>query len=192
MQTVKLKIVVIGSSAVGKTSLLNGLVSKDRTDYKPFENVSTMSVALKDGDVEYNMELWDTKSVDYYKIIEEMQNDSFSIALVCYSVMDLKTFQDVKRKWIPTVRKSSPKTHLMIVGTKIDLRNDRVSLLRLDRLQNQKPISVEDGYMYSRYENIAFHECSALEEIGIDDIFSKIIKIYKTPPEPKRCSCSIS
>lgn len=100
----------------------------------------------------------------------------------------------------------------MIVGTKIDLRNDKVSLLRLDRLQNQKPISVEDGYSYARNECVEFHECSAVDEvskafwnitvlitgqfvdlqIGINDIFTKIIKIYKNPPEPRKCGCTIS
>lgn len=99
MQSVKIKIVAIGSSAVGKTSLLNACVRLIKSEYKPFDNVSTMSVLMNDGDTEYNMELWDTKSVDYYKIIEEMnENDSFSIALICYSVMDLKSFEDVKKR----------------------------------------------------------------------------------------------
>lgn len=98
MHSVKIKIVALGSIGVGKTSILNTCVNKGVNDYKPFDSVSTMNVMIKDGDLEYNMELWDTKSVDYYKIIEEMQHDSFSIALICYSVMDLKTFEDVKRK----------------------------------------------------------------------------------------------
>ena len=55
----------------------------------------------------------------------------------------------------------------MIIGTKIDLRNDKVSLLRLDRIQNQKPISAEDGYLYSKSENSIFHECSAVDEVSL-------------------------
>jgi hypothetical protein len=56
----------------------------------------------------------------------------------------------------------------MIIGTKIDLRNDKVSLLRLDRIQNQKPISAEDGYLYSKSENLIFHECSAVDEVSLE------------------------
>lgn len=96
--SVKIKIVVLGSATVGKTSLLNACVSKENDEYRPFENVSTMTVTINDGNNDYSMELWDTKSVDYYKIIEEMQNDSFSVALICYSVIDLKSYQDVKKR----------------------------------------------------------------------------------------------
>ena len=99
LEETKIKIIVLGSAGVGKTSLLNACVNKGENTYRPFENASTMNVILREHDNEYSMELWDTKSVDYYKIIEEMQNDScFSIALICYSVIELKSFQDVKKR----------------------------------------------------------------------------------------------
>lgn len=56
----------------------------------------------------------------------------------------------------------------MIIGTKTDLRDDKVSLLRLDRLQNQKPITVEEGYLFSRrYDSTSFHECSAISHVSV-------------------------
>lgn len=104
MQTDKIKIVVVGSVKVGKTSLLNALVNSrspqiDSDDYKPFDNVSTMTVQVIESGVNYRIELWDTKSVDFYKIIDGMHNDNeFNVVLICYSVMELKTYQDVKKK----------------------------------------------------------------------------------------------
>jgi small GTP-binding protein len=98
MQTARIKIVVIGSKAVGKTSLLNTIVSNRDDDYRPFDNVSTMTVKVEKDGTSYSMELWDTKSVDYYKIIDEMHNEELSAVLICYSVMELQTFNDVKKK----------------------------------------------------------------------------------------------
>lgn len=95
-----IKVVVFGSQLVGKTSLLNSLVCKSESEfetYKPFEHVSTMSVEIND-DTLYKFELWDTRSVESYKIIEEMKNCEFSVALVCYSVMEIKSFEEVKKK----------------------------------------------------------------------------------------------
>ncbi|KAG5676167.1 hypothetical protein PVAND_006016 [Polypedilum vanderplanki] len=160
MQTVKIKIVVIGSQLVGKTSLLNAIVRSNNSisddEYKPFDNVSTMTVKVIKDDKTYIFELWDSKSIDYYKIIQEMKNEEISVVLICYSVMELKSFQDVKKKWLPMIRKSAPNSHVIIVGTKIDLRDDRVSLLRLDRLQNLKPITIEEGYLFTRENNAYF------------------------------------
>lgn len=105
MQTVKnIKVVVFGDKSIGKTTFLNACLSELGSEYeynKNFELMSTMTVKIADNnssDVEYNLELWDTKSVESYKIIEEMKNCEFSIALICYSVMDIKSFEDVKKK----------------------------------------------------------------------------------------------
>lgn len=70
-------------------------------------------------------------------------------------------------QWIPLIRKNSPQSHLMIIGTKIDLRDDRVSLLRLDRIQNQKPITVDEGYQLAINNSGIFHECSAYSKVRL-------------------------
>lgn len=104
MQTVNIKVVIFGGASVGKTSLLNACVCKSESDYdvyKPFEHVSTMTVEKKDSfsdEFIYKLELWDTRSVESYKIIEEMRNCEFSVALICYSVMELKSFEEAKKK----------------------------------------------------------------------------------------------
>jgi hypothetical protein len=92
------------------------------------------------------------------------------------------------------IRKSAPASHVLIVATKTDLRDDRVSLLRLDRLQNLKPITVEEGYLFAKSHDAHFHECSAFSLIGIDDILNKIIAIPRHPldePDSSSCSCVI-
>ena len=101
MQTINIKVVVFGKNAVGKTSFLNACVCKSESDYenyRPFELVSQMNVIFTDNDVSYNFDLWDTKSVESYKIIEEMKNCEFSVALVCYSVMEISSFEEIKKK----------------------------------------------------------------------------------------------
>lgn len=100
-----IKVVIFGNPSVGKTSLLNACVCKSESDYesyKPFEHVSTMTVELNDtenDEILYRIELWDTRSVESYKIIDEMKNCEFlSVALICYSVMEIKSYEEVKRK----------------------------------------------------------------------------------------------
>jgi hypothetical protein len=59
----------------------------------------------------------------------------------------------------------------MLIGTKIDLRDDRVSLLRLDRLQNLKPITVDEGFKLASENAAVFHECSAFSRVRFSNKF---------------------
>lgn len=70
------------------------------------------------------------------------------------------------------MKKCCPLTPFILVGTKSDLRNDKVSLLRLDRLQNLKPISFEDGKKLAKKTSAAnYLECSAVT--GVRKKFSR-------------------
>ena len=46
------------------------------------------------------------------------------IFLVCYSVASRKSFENVETRWLPEVSHHCPKTPIILVGTKIDLRPD--------------------------------------------------------------------
>ena len=59
----------------------------------------------------------------------------------------------------------------MIIGTKIDLRDERVSLLRLERIQNLKPITVYEGYQLALNNAGTFHECSAFSRVSNKKIY---------------------
>lgn len=57
---------------------------------------------------------------------------------------------------------------MVVVGTKSDLRKDRVSLLRLDRIENQQPITVEKGERTAkRTSAVTYLECSAVSGVRI-------------------------
>ena len=44
--------------------------------------------------------------------------------LVCFSIDTRKTFDNVKACWIPEVRHHNPRTPVILVGTKKDMRDD--------------------------------------------------------------------
>ena len=44
--------------------------------------------------------------------------------LVCFSIEARKTFDNVKACWIPEVRHHNPRTPVILVGTKKDMRDD--------------------------------------------------------------------
>ena len=44
--------------------------------------------------------------------------------LVCFSIDTRKTFDNVKACWVPEVRHHNPRTPVILVGTKKDMRDD--------------------------------------------------------------------
>ena len=44
--------------------------------------------------------------------------------LVCFSIDERKSFDSVRECWIPEVRHHNPKTPVILVGTKKDIRDD--------------------------------------------------------------------
>lgn len=67
---------------------------------------------------------------------------------------------------MPELRKNCPCTPYILVGTKSDLKEDKVSLLRLDRLQNLRPISTNEGEKLARkIQASKFIECSAVSGV---------------------------
>jgi GTPase SAR1 family protein len=114
---------------------------------------------------------------------------------------------------VPEVKKCCGSTPFILIGTKNDLRQDKVSLLRLDRIQNEKPILFEEGEkLAKRTSAVKYFECSAVTGVrlengvkqilifycftsyyqdGLKEVFREVIKIYKNPPPTKDSSCHI-
>jgi GTPase SAR1 family protein len=60
------------------------------------------------------------------------------------SIISPSSFENVSAKWYPEVSHHCPNTPLLLVGTKLDLREDTETINRL-REKNLAPISYEQG-----------------------------------------------
>ncbi|CAG8582207.1 16937_t:CDS:1, partial [Acaulospora colombiana] len=97
------------------------------------------------------------------------------IFLVCYSVDNPDSLKDVKERWFPEINRHCPGIPFLIVGTKIDLRNDSIIVEKLLR-QNKSPITVEQGEMLAQeLKAVKYVECSALSLKGIDTVFYEAV-----------------
>lgn len=93
-----IKCVIIGTKAVGKTSMLNSYVTSPISSLEPFDSHNGIKVEIEQDGKIYQLELWDTNSADYSRPIRKSFYDKSSIVLICYSVMDHDSFKDVRKK----------------------------------------------------------------------------------------------
>ena len=64
------------------------------------------------------------------------------VILLCFSIISPASFENVSAKWYPEVSHHCPNTPIILVGTKLDLREDRETIERL-REKGLAPISFE-------------------------------------------------
>lgn len=119
-----LKIVVVGDGTVGKTCLLISYTTGSFPDgeYVPtvFDNFA--GTITCDG-VQVNLTLWDTAGQEDYERLRPLSYPGTDVFLLCFSVDNRPSFNNIATKWQPEVRHHCPKSPYILVATKTDLRN---------------------------------------------------------------------
>lgn len=139
-----IKIVAVGDGAVGKTSLLVAYTTnRFDMDYIPtvFDNYSCATIV--DGKP-YNLGLWDTAGQDDYDRLRPLSYPQTDCFLLMFSVISPASYTNIKDKWYPELKHYNPKTPIVLVGSKTDLRNDKNTLRRLSD-NKLTPISFSQG-----------------------------------------------
>lgn len=170
------KAVVVGDGAVGKTCLLIVYANDTFPDeYVPtvFDNYSA-SVMLDGRPIELG--LWDTAGQEDYDRLRPLSYPGASVFIVCFSVVNPASYENVKTKWYPEVHHHASRVPIVLVGTKIDLRNDQKTISNLKQL-GQNPLTIIDGEELKRnIKAIKYIECSARTGQGVKSVFDECIR----------------
>jgi len=174
--TETIKLVVIGDGAVGKTCLLISYANnRFPEDYIPtvFDNYV---VNLTAGDKTIELGLWDTAGQEEYDRLRPLSYANANVFLICFSVVNPVSFENVSAKWYPEVMHFCPEVPQILVGTKLDIRNDAPTLEKL-KSQGQKPIPTEQGHdLARRIKAVKYMECSAKTTENLKSVFDEAVK----------------
>ena len=135
---VKIKILILGDVAVGKTSFLYQYVE----DYFPEGYISTIGVDFKNkiiikNNTTINLQIWDTAGQERYRSLSKsFMKDADGIFFV-YDITNKNTFDHIKI-WLEETNNTNNQFKKMILGNKKDLsETDRkVSTEKLNKFYN--------------------------------------------------------
>ncbi|KAK2160664.1 hypothetical protein LSH36_128g04017 [Paralvinella palmiformis] len=186
------KLVVVGDGACGKTCLLIVFIKDEfPIRYLPTVFETYVNDIIVDNN-EVELALWDTAGQEDYDRLRPLSYPETDVVLVCFSVDDRDSFENVYMKWVPEINHFCPGTPFILVANKSDLRNDAETLAKLAD-QNVKPISYEDGaQMASRVGAYAYLECSARTREGVQSVFEVAVRAaLPTRKRPSKSFCQL-
>jgi len=176
-----IKCVVVGDGAVGKTCLLISYTTNAFPgEYIPtvFDNYSA-SVMI-DGKT-ISLGLWDTAGQEDYDRLRPLSYPQTDVFLVCFSLVSPPSYENVRTKWHPEIAHHAPSTSILLVGTKLDLRDDLATIEKL-RERRMSPITYAQGLaMQKDIKAVKYLECSALTQKNLKNVFDEAIRAVLYP-----------
>jgi len=153
------KIIVIGNVGVGKSCLslkaTKGIFTEEYTSTVGFE-FYCFNVKI-DGKV-VKLQIWDTCGQEAYRSLIKNFYRNASLAIIVYSVEDLKSFNDINI-WLKQVKSYGiPSCKIFLIGNKIDTDNREVTL--------EMGLKCKNDFFFD-----CFMETSAKEGINTKELF---------------------
>ncbi|KAK8367747.1 hypothetical protein V6Z11_A02G201100 [Gossypium hirsutum] len=152
-------------------------------DYVPtvFDNFSA-NVVVNGSTV--NLGLWDTAGQEDYNRLRPLSYRGADVFILAFSLISKASYENVSKKWIPELNHYAPGVPIVLVGTKLDLRNDKQYL---NDHPGAVPISAAQGEeLRKQIDAPAYIECSAKSQQNVKSVFDSAIKIILQPPKQKK------
>ena len=169
------KIILIGDSTVGKTSLIIRFCdNKFHEAGTATVGIDTKSKTIKRNSKKIELEIWDTAGQERFKSLTKNSYQGADGIILVYDKSNKKSFQNIKI-WYNNIKDSIDieQTAILVVGNKCDIPDPEVSS--------------EIAQKYCDDCKLEFIETSCKDNINVEDAFYKLVDvIVKLDSEEKR------
>ncbi|NVM00706.1 MAG: GTP-binding protein [Candidatus Helarchaeota archaeon] len=164
MGTYKLKMLLIGDAAVGKTSLIKKFIKGAfQKDYKMTIgcDIFTKDVELNDGQDLVTLSIWDIAGQDRFKFFRSSFYRGSAGAMVIFDLTRYTTFNPNVVNWLKELWSFTGRIPIVILGNKVDLINMRA-------------VRASDAKAFADQVPCDYIETSAKEGQYVDESFSAL------------------
>mmetsp|Transcript_13228 Transcript_13228/g.23574 ORF Transcript_13228/g.23574 Transcript_13228/m.23574 type:complete len:199 (+) Transcript_13228:220-816(+) len=165
------KLLLVGDSAVGKSSLLLRFSNNSFDDLAPTIGVDFKVKYMTVEDKRIKLTIWDTAGQERFRTLTSSYYRGAHGIVLVYDVSNRRSFENLKEIWMKEVDMYSTIDFAakMVVANKIDLASERT-------------VSTEEGARFAKENGCLFVETSAKADTAVGQAFQELIlKILETP-----------
>ena len=161
---IRLKLLILGDSAVGKTSML----LKYTDNFFPESHLATIGIEFKTKEIKFNdylvhLKIWDTAGQERFRAITKSYFRGSNGVIFMYDITKKETFKNVK-DWIKDSENNNFGFEKILVGNKIDLEQIR-------------EVELKDVEEWAGQKNINVLEISAKNGTNVEKCFNELIRL---------------
>lgn len=161
------KCVVVGDSGTGKTCIAQRLAFNNFTD-NPESTIgaSNFTHLIEFGDTSLKLEIWDTAGQEAYRSLNRIFYKDAKIVILTYDITNYESFKNISTIWLPQVKECVDQNAILFIcGNKCDK-------------YDEEKVKEDEAKAYADTIGAMFAQTSALQSIGIKEMFSAAGKKY--------------
>ncbi|XP_029208131.1 uncharacterized protein [Acropora muricata] len=164
------KVLVIGESAVGKTSLIKSYSKPDETftpSLMPTYGIDFVNIITRVDGVSVRMQIWDTAGQERFRTLTSMHFRGTKGILLVYDITNARSF-DQLNYWLKAMKKHSLMLEeVILVANKCDLD------------EHKWEVEMHRGREFARQLGFKFFETSAKTRKNVVEAFQELAKNMK-------------
>ena len=111
-QSIPCKVVLIGESGVGKTSIISRYTTntfKSQLMSTPGANFVTKNVIVEDKNQSIKLEIWDTAGQERYRALAKVFYKNAAVCVLVYDITRKSSFEELKNYWVGQIKDNAQK-----------------------------------------------------------------------------------
>ena len=168
LEEANFKVVLIGESGVGKTSIISQFVDQifeEDLSTSTGGSFSCKIITLSNGQ-KIKFEIWDTAGQERYRALTKIFYKNAFACILVFDITNKDSFEQLRNYWIFQIKESAPENIILaIAANKSDLLDKEL-------------VDENEARKFAQENNALFFSTSAKNSVGINELFMGIGKKY--------------